>query len=98
MAKLAMATVLVEAGERSGTRHQVQESLLCQRPVFVSGHLMMEPNVSWPRQLFRKPGVFTFVDGETVVGRLREALAARSDAVRDRRVSVPSSSGRSLLV
>ena len=36
MARLAVATVVAEAGENSGTAHQVRESMACGRPVLVS--------------------------------------------------------------
>jgi DNA processing protein len=35
MARLSVATVVIAAGEQSGTRHQVQECLRLGRPVFV---------------------------------------------------------------
>ncbi len=44
MARLAGATVLVEAGEQSGTRHQVRECLTLRRPVLVS---RSASRVSW---------------------------------------------------
>jgi DNA processing protein len=48
MARLTVATVLVAAGEKSGTRHQVRECLALRRPVLVS---RCTSGVSWVRDL-----------------------------------------------
>ena len=48
MARLSHATVLVEAGERSGTRHQVRECLAIGRPVLVPP---LAAGVSWVQEL-----------------------------------------------
>ena len=40
MARLAVATVVAEARENSGTEHQVRESLACGRRVFVASRLI----------------------------------------------------------
>ena len=49
MARIAAATVLVEAGENSGTVHQVRESLLVGRPVLIAERLSRRPTcVQWP--------------------------------------------------
>ena len=48
MARLTIATVLVAAGETSGTRHQVRECLAVGRPVLVSRGTT---GVSWVRDL-----------------------------------------------
>jgi hypothetical protein len=49
MARLAQVTVLVEAGEKSGTRHQVEESLRVSRPVLVRRGLAED--VAWLRRM-----------------------------------------------
>ena len=57
MARVARATVLIEAGEKSGTVHQVQECLAVGRPVLISERLIRSPTVQWPRQLWGQRGV-----------------------------------------
>ena len=49
MACLTSATVVVEAGEGSGTRHQVRECLRLGRPVLAQRRLVTD--VSWLREL-----------------------------------------------
>jgi DNA processing protein len=54
MARLALAMVLVEAGESSGTRHQVRECLDLGRAVFVHDALLVESGPTWIRDLARR--------------------------------------------
>jgi DNA protecting protein DprA len=54
MARLAHATVLVEAGETSGTRHQVAACVAMSKPVFAHGRLV--GHLSW----LRDPGVISW--------------------------------------
>ena len=54
MARLAKAMVLVEAGESSGTRHQVRECLDLGRPVFVHDALLGSDGPSWLVDLARR--------------------------------------------
>jgi DNA processing protein len=49
MARLAVATVVAEASENSGTAHQVRESLACGRPVLVSRAAAQD--CSWLRSI-----------------------------------------------
>jgi DNA processing protein len=49
MARLAVATVVAEADENSGTVHQVRESLACGKPVFVSRAAAQD--CSWLRSI-----------------------------------------------
>jgi DNA processing protein len=60
MARLSDATVLVEAGEASGTIHQVKEALAVRRPVLVAERMLRGASVQWVRQLVRRPGVFVW--------------------------------------
>src|ERR1700733_8984130 len=57
VARLARAMVLIEAGEKSGTVHQVRECLTVGRSVFISERLVRSPTVQWPRQLWGERGV-----------------------------------------
>ena len=49
MARLTQATVLVEAGERSGTQHQLREAIGVGRLVFV--HMRLVGKVAWVTEL-----------------------------------------------
>jgi DNA processing protein len=72
MARVARATVLIEAGEKSGTVHQVRESLAAGRPVFIAERLMMSPKVQWARQLWGQRGVFVWGTADEVRGQIGE--------------------------
>ena len=60
MARLALATVVVAAGEMSGTRHQVRECLARGRSVLVSRHLVGA--VTWVRELHEAGQVVAWDD------------------------------------
>lgn len=60
MARLANATVVVEAGEKSGTRHQVEESLRAGWPVFVAGWLLGRAELAWPREAIERRGAIVW--------------------------------------
>jgi DNA processing protein len=49
MARIGRAMVLVEAGDTSGTQHQVRECFAVGRPVLVHGALLGEGGPSWLR-------------------------------------------------
>lgn len=51
MALLSDATVIVEAGETSGTLHQGWEALRLGRPLFLDEALLHDPSLSWPSQM-----------------------------------------------
>jgi DNA processing protein len=46
MARLARATILIEAGATSGTKHQLKECIAARRPVFVYEPLLRE-GIEW---------------------------------------------------
>lgn len=48
MARLARATVVIEAGDTSGTLHQVVESIEAGRHVFIPRSVVEDKAVSWP--------------------------------------------------
>jgi DNA processing protein len=73
MARIARATVLVEAGEKSGTVHQVRESLAVGRPVLLSERVVMNPRVQWARELWGRQGLFVWDTAEDVRWLLRRA-------------------------
>lgn len=51
MALISDATVIVEAGESSGTRHQGWEALRLGRLVFIMESVANDPNLKWPREM-----------------------------------------------
>ncbi|MCI0650652.1 MAG: DNA-protecting protein DprA [Planctomycetes bacterium] len=53
MALLSDATVIVEAGEKSGTLHQGWEALRLGRLLFIAESLLQDRSLSWPAQLAR---------------------------------------------
>ncbi len=57
MARLALATVVIEAGDTSGTLHQIVASLEYGRPVFIAKSVVDDSKVTWPKRFLGKPGV-----------------------------------------
>lgn len=51
MALLTDATVIVEAGEKSGTVHQGWEALRLGRKLFLLDSVASNPDLSWPREM-----------------------------------------------
>lgn len=53
MALLTDATIIVEAGEGSGTLHQGWEALRLGRPLFLMESLVKRTDLSWPAEMLR---------------------------------------------
>lgn len=53
MALLSEATVIVEAGEKSGTLHQGWEALRLGRLLFLMESVATDPGLSWPKEMIR---------------------------------------------
>jgi DNA processing protein len=53
MALLTDATVIVEAGESSGTLHQGWEALRLGRPLFLMESLTKDPHLAWPAEMIK---------------------------------------------
>lgn len=51
MALISDATVIVEAGEKSGTRHQGWEALRLGRLVFIMKNVADDNRLSWPKEM-----------------------------------------------
>ncbi len=51
MALVSDATVVVEAGEKSGTRHQGWEAIRLGRLVFLMENVAQNPDLTWPREM-----------------------------------------------
>lgn len=57
MAHLARATVIIEAGDTSGTLHQAAASLEMDRPLFIAASVVENRSLAWPERFVGKPGV-----------------------------------------
>jgi DNA processing protein len=75
MARIAHATVVVEAGEKSGTVHQVRESLAVGRPVLIAEGLLWGRGVTWVRDMLGNPGVIVWATSRDVIELLALARA-----------------------
>lgn len=53
MALVSDATVIVEAGEKSGTLHQGWEALRLGRPLFIMESVTLNPLLSWPQEMLK---------------------------------------------
>lgn len=53
MALVSDATVIIEAGNKSGTIHQAWEAIRLGRPLFILESLANNPNISWPKELIK---------------------------------------------
>jgi len=51
MALLSDATIIIEAGDGSGTLHQGWEALRLGRPLFLLESLVKDPNLTWPKEM-----------------------------------------------
>jgi len=53
MALISDATIIVEAGEKSGTLHQGWEALRLGRPLFILDLIMKNQALPWPKEMIR---------------------------------------------
>lgn len=53
MALISDATVIVEAGEKSGSLHQGWEALRLGRPLFLFETIVADPSLTWPKEMLR---------------------------------------------
>ena len=51
MALISDATVIVEAGDKSGTIHQGWEALRLGRPLFIMESLVKNKALAWPQEM-----------------------------------------------
>jgi DNA processing protein len=66
MARLAMATVIIEASDTSGSLHQAAESVQVGHPVFIAGGVLDDPKLTWPKR---------FIGDDKPLGRVLRASA-----------------------
>jgi DNA processing protein len=83
MALLSDSTIIVEAGEKSGSLHQGWEALRLGRPLFVMEAAAANPSLTWPGEFMRYGALTLSVDGLSL---LLEFLPERSGA----ETSIPS--------
>lgn len=79
MALLSDATVIVEAGESSGTLHQGWEALRLGRPLFLMDSLASRSDLSWPKEMI---GYGAEILSEDTLEFFFEMLPERTDDAR----------------
>lgn len=83
MALLTDATVIVEAGEKSGTLHQGWEALRLGRQLFLMESVAHDPALSWPREMIHYGAqVLTRESLDTALSELPAVTQYRSDELR----------------
>jgi len=71
MARLARATVVIEAGDTSGTLHQIVESIEAGRDVFIPRSVVENSSVTWPKRfLVEKEFVHVLDSSSQVIGKV----------------------------
>ena len=60
MSGISLATIVVEAGETSGSLKQANYALKQGRVVFIPHSAVINDNITWPKRYLKKPGVFEF--------------------------------------
>ena len=66
MAGLSRASVVVAAGERSGSRVHARYALACRRPLILTGAVVA--STRWARGLSNRPGVYVAASTAEVLG------------------------------
>ncbi|QLY30127.1 DNA-protecting protein DprA [Nocardia huaxiensis] len=75
MSAYGTATVIVEAGEKSGTRIQAREAVAHGRPVILNDTVVR--STDWGRRLQNEPGVYVATSPEEAVGHVMTILKHR---------------------
>lgn len=70
MARLSRATVIIEAGETSGTLHQAVECVSIQRPLFISKSVVDDPKLKWPARFINEPHTYVLESSSDVLDRV----------------------------
>jgi DNA processing protein len=73
MARLAMATVIIEASDTSGSLHQAAESVMVGHPVFITAGVLDNPKLTWPKR---------FIGDDKPLGRVLRTSADVIDFAR----------------
>lgn len=78
MALVSQGTIIIEAGEKSGTQHQGWEAIRLGRILFIPEPMLAAP-FDWPRKM-RDYGAFVFSSVPELVAILEEYLPSSPDA------------------
>ncbi|WP_199728734.1 DNA-processing protein DprA [Corallococcus sp. CA053C] len=73
MAALSDATVIIEAGETSGTLHQAVECRKLGRWLFIAKSVVENPDLTWPQGFIGLPRVRVLTSTEDLLSALRES-------------------------
>ncbi|MBU3063477.1 DNA-protecting protein DprA [Nocardia sp. NEAU-G5] len=76
MSAYAAATIIVEAGERSGTRIQAREAVAHGRPVVLNSSVVL--STTWGRELLHAPGVYVAASADEAIAHIRTILGHRA--------------------
>ncbi|MFP4731390.1 DNA-processing protein DprA [Pasteurella multocida] len=57
MSALTQATIIVEAGETSGTLTQARAALTQGRKLFILDNCFLNPNITWPEKYLKKGAI-----------------------------------------
>lgn len=87
MSAYAQATVIVEASEQSGTKHQALEAVAHGRRLVL--HRSVAETTTWGRDLVDRPDVFVVETAGQTIAQL-EQLAAADDSLRAHLAPVPA--------
>jgi DNA processing protein len=73
MAGLSRASVIVEAGERSGSRVHARYSLACRRPLILTD--VVVASTRWGLELSYRPGVYVAASAAEVLGIVDQVIS-----------------------
>ena len=73
MAGLSQVSVIVEAGERSGSRVHARYALACRRPLILTD--MVVASMRWGRELSHRPGVYVAGSTAEVLGVVDQVIS-----------------------
>lgn len=82
MSGISLATVIVEAGETSGSLIQADYALKQKRIVFIPNSALENKNLKWPRKLINKPGASKFSN----ISELIHELEKREDILAEQSI------------
>lgn len=71
MAALSDATVIIEAGDTSGTLHQAAECVRLGRWLFIAKNVVDDPSLKWPRRFLGNPTVRVLTSSADVLGAIK---------------------------
>ena len=84
MALLTDATVIVEAGEKSGTLHQGWEALRLGRLLFLMESVARDPTLTWPAEMIHYGAqVLSRTNLEAALEDIPQVTSFRDEALRD---------------